>query len=312
MLPVSTRTLSTRQEGLPEGIRRLATWSPDGFLIEGSSAPFSTKELEAVVRKSAVPVLGLVVDSLGPRADRVPSVDAPGNAGGEALDRVFRSLALLFRLKGDALLISPSRGGLLDDRLPIREALGESPQPAPARGLIVTPQEDVGLISSQPDAGALQQWRAERRPGREHAVERICRAVHRLLGASGGARITLLVGSDALSLDDLEALGWMLGEFPDQRLGVALDLGALGLRGLYGDPPPGRWVDTLGDRLHLLLLSDHDQERADLLLGTGLLELESLRKDLPRSVKTVIRLDPTLPEGVLQSAVDQVPDLLRA
>ena len=304
MFPLSTRTHTTARAGLAAGIKSLASFSPDGLLLEGPGPAFAPGELRAVVATAALPLVGvsptIFQSEVGPLANvskRLLEED-----GYRAMEVLERTVALQKDLRCPDLLLTLGRGGLIPEERSAEDqflrATGPMKPPAAASRDQAASRESVA------------QFRQRMRRQREGAAERFCRRVHGLLGRHPGLRVTIVVGSDPAALDDLEFLEWVLPEFSGNSLAVALATGALGLRAEFDDPTPQRWAEALSGRLRLVILSDHNRERSNLFAGTGIFPFATLRDWLPGAVPRVLLFDDTLPREFLLQADRDLRELL--
>jgi len=152
----------------------------------------------------------------------------------------------------------------------------------------------------------------------EQALDQLCRRLHRLAAAESGLLCLLLPSARPEALLNPERCEWVLDDVPARNVGLALDLGVLGLRHARGGEAPGAWCERLGGRVGLVLVADTDGTRADLPAGMGSVDYGALAPALGRGVPRALRGPCDLPSEVVFDHADRVarellgnpPDLL--
>lgn len=273
MLPFSTRTRRTMEQGLAAGLEELLPLVPPALVIEAGAAAGPLGPVVALTRHAGVPVLAVVgplLEGESPAADDLASGVA--TTLGNALDAFRRTLAVMGRLRSRRLVVPIGAAGLPGADL-LEEELRGGVEDAPA---------------------AVAAWKEKVRGAREAAVDRLCRATHALASQESGVDLLLLPTDSPAGLLDPETAEWILEDVPRRNLGLAIDVGAAELARLRGGVGFSRWLEPLDAHVRLLCLTDHDGAgRSDLLPGAGRLDPGELRPFLARSRPAVVRLDPT-------------------
>jgi hypothetical protein len=271
MIALSTRTATTARRGLAAGLEELLPLDPEGLVLETSGEAGAMDRVAALVRAANIPVLGIQAPLAGSGGKPQPRLDAAERRDRRAaFEAVIETVDLLARVRGRRLLL-----GLGDGDLSGAEEMRR------------------GWSEGRLGAAELAEWRAERSGVRAAAVERSCRVLHELLRRAGGAQLVLVPESDPVGLLDAETAGWMLEDLGGAGLGIAWDLGVLGLRDHRGIEPLAGWFAKTAAQARMILIADHDgRERADLLPGAGLLEFAALQSELGRTIPWVLRPDP--------------------
>ena len=272
--PVSTRTGTTNQRGLSGGLEEIFSLMPPGFAVQANGPVRAPRQLAGTIAKTGRPtlaVIGAFSATTWPTPARIDAADE--EEGRAALMQLSDTLPFL--------------GSLRCPRLVVPIGCGDLPGADAIRSLLEDAEDPRRLIR--------EYWQ-ERVAPREEAVDRVIRRLDLLARTASSVRFLLTPGSDPLTLLGAETAQWILEDVPVSNLGLALDTGAAGREGALLGSGTDEWLEKLGDRTELVLLSDHDgRRRSDLLPGTGLMGFSDLTDSLPRGVPWILHGDPGVP-----------------
>ena len=285
--PLSSRTDVARDRGLLAALAELGRHGPPAILLEACAQPTPTAAVGQRLALAGVPVLGLVGAGEGHANE---GLDSPVEARADrALGRAAREAATILAW-GSNVLVVPLTGELAGGALLRRSLAG------------LTLSERAAKLDARAASAAAE---------RESTAERLARRLFALARSSPQSRWVLLPSADPAAAVDPTTLIYVLEDLPALSLGVALDLGAIGLRSAWGGPSLETWLTAAGSSLEMILISDHDgQARSDLGVGLGITRWAEYRTLLPRSRPWVVRPDPTVPFDLQRDGLDPLEEAL--
>lgn len=139
----------------------------------------------------------------------------------------------------------------------------------------------------------------------DQEVDAYCRRLHHLARGEPGVRWLIMPSANPEALLTPERCEWVLDDVPASNVGLAVDLGVLGLRAARGGAEPGAWFERLGARVDLVLIADSDGVRSDLPAGMGSLDLRCFADGIGRHVPRVLRGAADLPSAVCFEQADR-------